>query len=251
MRSKLSVRSVVFVCLVGFSLAVGFTAVPGLAAEPPTAEALLARAIDYHDPAGSLLGGAHRLRFSETRPNGPDRRTEILIDVPGERFEVVRQGDRRIAGTVAPGQCQMTLDGRTDLTDEEREQHRLSCDRLQTMRDYYTYLWALPMKLRDPGTRLGEVTATTFQKRAVWGLRVTYDEAVGGDIWYFYFDPDTAALVGYRFYHDEAKNDGEVIYLEGEVVADGLRIPKSRTWYTHQDDRLLGTDTLLEIVAER
>ena len=41
------------------------------------------------------------------------------------------------------------------------------------------------MKLRDAGTRLGEVTETTFAEREVFGLRVTYEPEVGGDTWYF------------------------------------------------------------------
>ncbi len=222
---------------------------PALVAAQPTAEELLDRSIAYHDPAGRLLGGAHRLRFLETRPEGTDRHSEVLIDIPTERFEMVRKGEHRIAGVMAPGRCEMTLDGRSELSDKEREKHRLSCDRLRLMRNYYLYLWALPMKLHDPGTQLGAVTATNFVEQQVWGLRVTYEEAVGKDIWYFYFDRQSAALVGYRFYHDESKNDGEYIVLEGEVEAAGLRLPKSRSWYTHHDDRLLGTDTLLEIVA--
>jgi hypothetical protein len=115
------------------------------------------------------------------------------------------------------------------------------------MRNYYSYLWGLPMKLQDPGTQLGRVTATKFEGRPVYDLRVTYDAGVGGDVWYFYFDQETYALVAYRFYHDEAKNDGEVIHLEGEVSALGMRLPRARTWYTHQDGRLLGTDTLVEM----
>lgn len=221
-------------------------------AEPPSAEDLLARSIAYHDPDGRFLSQPHRLRFLDTRPDGPDRRSEVLIDVPGERFEMIRQGEHEVAGVIAAGECTMTLDGRSEVTEEERKEHRLSCERLGFMRNYYTYLWGLPMKLRDPGTRLGRVTATTFEERPVYDLKVTYDEGVGGDVWYFYFDRESYALVGYRFYHDEAKNDGEVIHLEGEIhgegQAAGMRLPQRRTWYTHGDHRLLGTDTLVGVV---
>ena len=85
--------------------------------------------------------------------------------------------------------------------------------------------------------------------RPVLSLRVTYDPEVGVDTWYLYFDPDTSALVGYRFYHDESANDGEYIVLEGEVSSGTLRLPKARTWYTHGDDRLLGTDTLTSLAG--
>ena len=104
------------------------------------------------------------------------------------------------------------------------------------------------MKLRDPGTRIDpQVLDTEFSGEPALALRVTYDPDVGSDIWYVYFDPTTSALVGYRFYYDEEANDGEYIELEGEVEGAGLRIPKARTWYTHGDNRLLGTDTLTRI----
>ncbi|MEO1368819.1 MAG: hypothetical protein AAFX50_16715, partial [Acidobacteriota bacterium] len=62
-------------------------------------------------------------------------------------------------------------------------------------------------------------------------------------------DRGTAALVGYRFYHDASKNDGEYIVLEGEHAAHGMRLPEGRAWFTHQGDRHLGTDRLLRLSA--
>ena len=85
------------------------------------------------------------------------------------------------------------------------------------------------------------------EAREVLALKVTYDAAVGEDIWYFYFNPETYAMVGYRFYHDEAANDGEYIVLEGMEIQNGLRIPKNRTWYTNADHTLLGTDYLVDL----
>jgi len=68
---------------------------------------------------------------------------------------------------------------------------------------------------------------------------------VGKDIWYFYFDKKTVALIGYRFYHDESKNDGEYITLDGEEIIQGIRIPKNRKWYYNKDDKFLGADFLI------
>ena len=217
------------------------------AGEVPTAEEILARAIAHHDPGDRFLSEPWCLTFRETRPGASDRHTEILVDEPGERFRMVRRAEHEIAGVLDRERCEMTLDGRSDLTAAEREAHRVSCERLRLMRNYYVYLWGLPMKLRDPGTQLGTVQETEFEGKPVYGLRVTYDAEVGDDTWYFYFERQSAALVGYRFYHDESKNDGEVILLEGEHEAHGMRLPESRAWYTHQDDRHLGTDVLRSI----
>lgn len=214
-------------------------------------EELLARSIVYHDRDGNWGRLPLRLTFEESRPDGTTRQTRVMIDVSAQRFEWWSQrGDDVVEGTLAGGECSVALNGSATVSDAERKAHRLDCDRVTFYRDYYTYLWGLPMKLSDPGTRIDpEVLETQFDGRRVKGVRVTYDPEVGGDTWYFYFDPSSAALVGYRFFHDESANDGEYILLEGELSAAGLRLPQSRTWYTNADDRLLGTDTLTTLVA--
>lgn len=219
-------------------------ATAGAAAKIPTIEELLDRSIAHHDPDGRFLTEAWCLTFRETRPDASDRRTDIMIEVPGERFQMTRKAEHEVAGMLSRERCEMTLDGRSEVTETERQEHRLGCDQLRFMRNYYVYLWGLPMKLRDPGTHLGDVEPGTFQGDAVYSVRATYDPEVGGDTWYFYFDRSSAALVGYRFFHDETKNDGEYIVLTKEHEDHGIRLPKSRAWYTHQDDQHLGTDIL-------
>lgn len=219
----------------------------------PTGEVLLEESIAFHDPEGVWGQIALDLTFEESRPDGSVRDTRVSIDIAGERFSwsTTRDG-HRLAGKLDGTRCETSLDGRTELSDAEREEHRLTCERVGWMRDYYTYLWGLPMKLRDPGTRLGEeVAATDFQGQSVLELKVTYDEGVGGDTWYFSFDPDTSALVGYRFFHDEAKNDGEYVTLEDIAALGVLRLPKARAWYYNQGDGYLGTDTLVTLKRPR
>ena len=104
------------------------------------------------------------------------------------------------------------------------------------------------MKLRDRGTIVDpEAIRTEFQGGVVWQVRVTYDPEVGTDTWYFYIDPRSFALVGYRFYHDETANDGEYIILDRIIEGDGMRLPKVRSWYRNDNDELVGTDTLRSI----
>ncbi len=114
------------------------------------------------------------------------------------------------------------------------------------MKDYYTYLYGLPMKLRDPGTQIDLlVRKKTFMEKEYLVLRVTYDKEVGEDTWYFYFDPENYAMEAYQFFHKEAENDGEYILLSGEETIHGIRMPKVRAWYYNKDNTYLGTDTLI------
>ncbi|RKZ10597.1 hypothetical protein DRQ53_06450 [bacterium] len=225
-------------------------------AETPTPERLLEDSIAYHDPNGVWNEGAIVLSIhTEYSPAFAAKRgrsestVEILLDPAGDDFRYsLNAGDDVIEYAIASGVGRVVLNGSDTISDEDRERLRISTP--ESYRDYCEYVYGLPMKLRDPGTRLGEVVESAqFDGREVWRLRVTYDPEVGSDIWYFYFDPDSAALIGSQFFHDELARDGEYIVYEAEVEdsATGLRLPQSRSWYYNFDDGHLATDTVLSL----
>jgi hypothetical protein len=227
--------------------AIGFRVAAGLSQSIPSPETILARSIAYHDPEHKLLNSSLRFQLLETRPGRPDRKTQLEIDVPHEKFRAVsRLDDSTVVEYVAEGEMSwVTLNGSNEFSEQMARKFRATPQRALFMRNYYTYLYGLPTKLTDAGTRLATDTVlTTFQRKEVVALRVTYDKRVGSDTWYFYFDPKTFALRGYRFYHDESKRDGEYIVLDGEATAGSVRLPNVREWYTNGEDRHLGTDTI-------
>jgi hypothetical protein len=211
----------------------------------PSAEALLSRSIAYHDPAGVWRSRPLALEIRESRPDANERTTTIALDPAAGTFDLDRRdGDTVIEGRIAPDECFWNM-AAGNFSSEDLE--GLTCESLRRTRDTYTYLWGLPMKLRDPGTRLGPVTRVEVDGERRLRMRVTYDPEVGTDVWDFDFDRKTGALAGYRFFHDEAAGDGESITLEGELEEAGLRLPRERAWYTHADHELLGTDRLVAI----
>lgn len=217
-----------------------------LAATLSAAE-MLERSIGYHDSDGRFATSAVAMELSESRAEGRVRKTSIVIDNRHSRFEMRRIADDEgeVYFSIEGDNVKVYLDGSTNFSKEEAGQYRLAPEQAKRTRNYYIYLYGLPMKLLDPGTRLDPKTREKeYQGHAVYELKVTYDEEVGQDTWYFYLDRETYALVGYRFYHDEGKNDGEYIVLEGEANGAGLKLPKTRKWYRHTDDGFLGTDTI-------
>ena len=220
-----------------------------LSQETMPAGEVLERSIAYHDPDGSWFSGSYRIQLAGTRPLAGPTMTEIIIDNAAGRFHMQRERfGSTVETTVTGDECWTLLDGSSELTEEQIERFGLSCESMRRGRNYFTYLYGLPMKLRDAGTIIDpDATRTEFVDRDVWSIRVTYEAEVGSDTWYFYFDPESWALVGYRFYHDEEANDGEYIILDREASGGGVRLPKVRAWYTHGDERLLGTDTIVSI----
>ncbi len=215
-----------------------------------TAEELLNRSIAYHDPHGHWQRGAFEITDLSRRPDGTGRHTVLRFDNARSRFEMESDIDGHALTIVVENDTvEVRLDGRADLSTDELERYRLTPAQVLTRRNFYLYLYGLPMKLRDPGTRLDpKVKETDYQGRAVYELRVNYDENVGSDTWYFYLDRETCALVGHRFYHDESAGDGEYAVLTEEVSGQGLRLPRVRKWYSNQSRELFITHTILSIV---
>ena len=52
-------------------------------------------------------------------------------------------------------------------------------------------------------------------------------------------------MIGYQFFHNEEKGDGEYIILSGIEEVNGMKIPMNRAWYTNPDSTLLGIDRLI------
>lgn len=196
---------------------------------PKTGQELVEQSIKYHDPKGKWPALKATFVLKDSLPAGRDSRTyEFAVDnskskmtysIKGLEYEVWNDSVIQIQGEV------------------EKE-------RALRMRNYYTYLWGLPMKLKDPGTVIEEEIKTeSIEGKDYLVVRVPYEI----DIWYFYFDPETYRMAAYKFYKDEPNQVGEIIYLEGEIEFSNMKIPANRTWYRTEKPEFLGTDMLQEI----
>ena len=213
-----------------------------------SAAELLDRSIAYHDPQGKWSTFQGQFTVEMETPNRPKRTSVLEMDFPKERFKLsVKQDGINTAALLEKGECTHWFEGSTAFSEEIATQHRLNCERTNKMRNYYVYLYGLPMKLKDPGTKMDpKVYSKNLNGENFWCIKVNYEEAVGKDTWYFYFDKKDYRLRHYQFYHDEAKNDGEYILLSEEVIVQEIKMPKVRAWYTNGDNRYLGTDRILE-----
>lgn len=218
----------------------------------PSAKQILKNAINYHDPNGNWSAFNNTFTVEMTTPNASLRRSDITINLPHNYFNVEATKDSIITTyTINKGKCQLAYN-KTVLDSTQAATKKMSCDRARLYKDYYTYLYGLPMKLNDPGTHLSDtVENKTFKGKDYFVLKVSYDEAVGSDVWYFYFNVTTYAMDIYQFYKtdengEEITDSGEYILLSEESLINGIKMPKVRAWYYNKDDMYLGTDTLVD-----
>ena len=214
-------------------------------AQELTGNQLLEKAIEYHDPNNRWSTFNGKLQVIMKTPGKPERISDISINLPQEYFKVkATRGENTTTYTLDKDSCEIAFNGKTELSKELKKEYNLSCDRAKLYKNYYTYLYGLPMKLKDKGTNIAsKVTRKTFKGKEYLVLKVTYDETVGKDTWYFYFNPTTYAMEVYQFFK-KTKDSGEYILLTEEEEINGIKFPKNRAWYYNKDDKYLGTDYL-------
>ncbi|GAA0880332.1 hypothetical protein GCM10009119_33020 [Algoriphagus jejuensis] len=196
---------------------------------PVTGRDYILKSIEYHDP--EEVWGSLKATFviQDSLPAGRDSRFyEFSVD----------NAESKMSYKIKDLQYLVWHDSVQVLEGE------VETERALRMRNYYTYLWGLPMKLTDPGTVIDDdVKTETLDGVRYHVVRVPYEK----DIWYFYLDPETYRMAAYKFYQDEPNLKGEIIYLEGEREFRGLKIPAKRSWYRTEKPEFLATDQLLEI----
>ena len=176
-------------------------------------------------------------------PGKPERTSVITLNLPEEYFNLSEQRDGKESFRELNGEDCRFSDAEGEVVTTKTDDTQ--CERTVMMKNYYSYLYGLPMKLKDPGTILDpKVKKTTFKGKEYLLLRVTYDEAVGSDIWQFYFNPETYAMEVYQFFKGEDEKTGEYILLSDELEVNGIKMPKDRAWYYNKDDGYLATDRL-------
>ena len=215
-----------------------------------TGNQLLEKAIQFHDANNQWSTFNGTLYVKMETPKRSPRISKITIDLPNEYFRVRAKRDSiSTIYELNKKKCSASTIGekfKKELTKEEWKQKlEEDCKRANLYKNYYTYLYGLPMKLKDEGTIIHQkVEKKTFKGKDYLVLKVTYDEAVGKDTWYFYFNPKTYAMEVYQFFKDESKNDGEYILLTGLEDINGIKMPKNRAWYYNKNNGYLGTDYL-------
>ncbi|MCH6198945.1 DUF6503 family protein [Aquiflexum sp. LQ15W] len=191
---------------------------------------LIQKSIEYHDPKGQWQELNRVFYFADSRPGKPSRQYTVKIDLPANYFKYINSNENLV----------FEVDGENCIGSEQGSK---DCERALMLRNYYGYLWGLPMKLKDKGTEIdNEYKVEDLNGIEFFVVRVPYEK----DVWYFYFHPNTYALMAYKFYKDEEKKIGEIIYLKEQVIVGEMNIPSERSWFRTENNEFLGTDFLLK-----
>ena len=208
---------------------------------------LLDRAIEYHDPDNNWDTFSGTLNIALALADGSTRTSSITLDIPNSYFKILSYQDSiQITREIKEGNCGFLINGVKEVSETDLKKYRGSCQTTKMYKNYYSYLYGLPMKLKDKGAIINPVVETAiFKGKTYYVLSVTYDKHVGTDRWKFYFNTSTYAMEVYQFFKDSTDKTGEYILLTDEVEISGIKMPKNRAWYYNKDNKYLGTDRLM------
>jgi hypothetical protein len=111
---------------------------------------LLEKAIQFHDPNGKweTFEGSFLVRIKI--PNSAPRESNIQINVSKEYVSVkVIRDTFSAVYTMRKGVCTAAINGNDNPSEALKKKYSLSCERVKMYKNYYTYLYGLPMKLKD------------------------------------------------------------------------------------------------------
>lgn len=221
-----------------------------ISAQELTGQQLLDKAIQHHDPLGKWEKFHAVFEVTMTTPNKPKRVSDIKVDLPKEYFSVSATRDSIntsyfvIKDKGSATKSDLRKPSEVIVTTEK------DAERAIFMKNYYTYLYGLPMKLKDEGTIVSNtVERKVFKGKEYLVLQVAYDEAVGSDVWFFYFDPISYRMEVYQFYRTDTAgkikmDTGEYILLSESKKINDINMPKTRKWYYNKNDQFLGSDVI-------
>lgn len=211
-----------------------------------SANSILQKSIEFHDPNDNWKNFDAMLNFEVIRPDKPNGKRKVSINNKKNEFRFWAEYEKGMLHyQVVKNNGKAMWNDSEAIPEEIAEEFRISTDRAMMYRDYYTYLYGMPMKLKDPGTIIDPNSEqVVFYGKKYLKIKVSYTKEVGDDTWYFYFNPNSYALEAYQFFKDESKNDGEYILFEKIKLLDGVKIPATRHWYYNKDEKYLASDVL-------
>ena len=118
-----------------------------------TGSQLLEKSISYHDPSGVWSSFKSNFVVTMKSPDRPIRRSKIELDISKLFFKLtIEDNGNKLVSTLDNNDCSLSFNGNETFSKEIATKFRLNCERASMYRDYYTYLYGLPMKLNDKGT---------------------------------------------------------------------------------------------------
>ncbi len=218
-------------------------------ASDDSAEAIMARVIEAHDPDGRWHSTALNLRIQEPRVVNPPRYSVVRLNNATGEFWLERNRDNHVATYQldANGKSTVMLDNKTVQDEALIKKYRLGEQMSAAYKGFYAFYYGLPMSLQT--TDILEVNAsdTLVGKRAI-RIRYELESPIISKYWDVYFSPETYKMIGAIIRFPDAPEKNDLILFQESIDINGVTIPRLRHWYSEQDRQYSGSDIILSVL---
>lgn len=197
--------------------------------KPNSATEVLDRSIMFHDPNNNWNSFNETINlksqsiFSDNQPEN----ITLTFDVAQDRLCYLN--DQRHVGC-----CFI------DTVTQEMFKN-VDCSGYTWTKDFYTYIWGLPMKLKDPNTKINTTfPIVTFNNTDCYELSTSYEK----EHWMYFINTKSFYLEGFKFITKSDSTKGEIVINNASEKIDNISFQKNRTWFDLKM-KLIGTDSLI------
>lgn len=197
--------------------------------EPLTSEEILAQSIAYHDPGSkwSNLNTKFEIESQSVFNDNNKDTIELRFDILKDKFGYNNYRTNEVVSFEGANCYAHSMKG--------------LCESKGWTKNFYTYIWGLPMKLKDEGTVLSSIVVDTlFFEKPCYALSVKYE----AESWLYFINKESSKLEGFQFIFNNDNEKGEYVRNIGNSDMSGVDVPMKRIWYDLKGKEL-GTDVVV------
>lgn len=224
-----------------------------LAAQDPTSylspQQVMSYVIQYYDPADIWDHYRGEMHLYTLRPEGNVSEEDLVIDNASDFYQsTVYTNGTEVVRRMVKGDVYFSIDGRTDITDDERNTYGLDEENMRWYFHHHSMHFGLPMHLRDQGVDLKpKVRRETFNGKKCLvltfaGMPGEHTSPYFADPIHLYVDPADYSVEGIWYENQINQYPSSYVIFNEEIQVGGIRIPKVRTYYRKADSSYWFTD---------
>ena len=213
-----------------------------------SAQELLERSIQKHDPKGEWNEAEFIVRIQEPRLQNPVRFSEVSINNKTGAFELKRNREDKVASYQidSNGVTTVLLDNQVVQDSTLIDRYMLQDLRVQNYQRFYQILLGLPMSLdADVLDTMGSVSEVVFNEKSSYRIEITLKKPLFSDHWNLFISKDDFRLLGIEMVFPDNANKGERLYFNKTLQIGNIQIPRIRHWY-ELDDSYSGSDVIVK-----
>lgn len=214
-----------------------------------TPQQIWRRVIQHYDPNDSWDQFRGEMHLYTIHPEGGSTEEDIVLDNAQSFYQsTLFVNDQIIVKRLEKGTAFFSLNGRMDVTEEEKDKYQLRREDLLRIFQHHQVHFGLPMHLQKVGLTVDPQTRKeAFNNVDCWVLKFSgaVDSEAAG---YFrnpillYISPEDYRIVGMRYDNEHGALPASYVIFSDEIEVGGIRVPKIKTYYRAGDDSYWFTD---------